>query len=151
MWRRERVSCTYRRTDSGQIEKYWDSGQPQEMRFFRASGGMYATAQDYAEFLQMWLDKGAHPGGRLLSPGSVVAALSPNPLTERSSGTRRPIPRAVLAAIIATASLAQRIDVGRSAILSKRRAAASVAGQSQWPCSTYRSIVFKPSDCIASR
>ena len=48
--RRGNVSCTYRKASGGFV-KYWDPSQPQRLRFFRASGGIYSTPMDYAKFL----------------------------------------------------------------------------------------------------
>ena len=76
--RRPRVSCTYVRTENG-FRKYWDNSQPQRMKFFRASGGMYSTAMDYARFLAAWMDGGAAGETRLVSAATVERALMPSP------------------------------------------------------------------------
>lgn len=76
----DRVASTYRIGPSGRLEKYWDPSRPQRYGYFRASGGMYGTALDYARFMAMWLDRGRLPGGgRLLSEPSVAAALRRHP------------------------------------------------------------------------
>lgn len=53
--------------------------QDGEMRvpFVRASGGMVSTAEDYARFLQMFLNGGVYEGKRLLSKASVAEMTRP--------------------------------------------------------------------------
>jgi CubicO group peptidase (beta-lactamase class C family) len=75
--RRERVASTYRRGGDG-WERYWDNRQPQVVPFFRASGGLYSTARDYARFLTAFLNGGELDGARILSPASVSLALQPH-------------------------------------------------------------------------
>jgi gamma-glutamyltranspeptidase / glutathione hydrolase len=75
--RRERVASTYRRSGDA-WERYWDNTQPQVVPFFRASGGLYATAHDYARFLNAMLNHGTLDGARILSPASVSLALQPH-------------------------------------------------------------------------
>jgi CubicO group peptidase (beta-lactamase class C family) len=78
--RRPRVSSTYSRTDPDRrFEKYWENTAPQDMQFFRASGGMYSTPRDYAKFLALWMDLGAMGTGRLLQEETVIAALEGRP------------------------------------------------------------------------
>jgi CubicO group peptidase (beta-lactamase class C family) len=78
--RRPRVSCTYSQS-RGNWNKYWDNSQPQVVRYFRGSGGMYSTTEDYARFLAMWMDKGQADTIRLLKPENVEKALEPSPLS----------------------------------------------------------------------
>lgn len=73
--RRARVAATYR-GKTGQWTKYWDATQPQALRFFRASGGLYSTAADYAVFVRAFLRGGALDGVRLLKPETVRLALT---------------------------------------------------------------------------
>lgn len=63
-------------------EKYWDNTMEQIFPFFRGAGGLYSTVFDYARFLTTWMDLGAYPGGRLLSPETVLEALQPRPADE---------------------------------------------------------------------
>jgi CubicO group peptidase (beta-lactamase class C family) len=79
--RRQHVSCTYRKTSTG-FEKYWDNSQPQDLKFFRASGGIYTTPMDYAKFLLMWMNKGKLDSKRYLSEASVKKALEASPLSK---------------------------------------------------------------------
>jgi CubicO group peptidase (beta-lactamase class C family) len=79
--RRSRVSCTYRLM-SGIFWKYWDNSMKQATPYFRGSGGIYSTTEDYAKFLAMWMDDGSAEGTIFLKPETVHQAL------ERSSQTR---------------------------------------------------------------
>jgi CubicO group peptidase (beta-lactamase class C family) len=78
--RRSRVSSTYRRTSPDRrFEKYWENTEPQDMQFFRASGGMYSTPRDYAKFLALWMDSGLVDEEPLLQRETVVRALRGRP------------------------------------------------------------------------
>ena len=79
---RPRVSSTYSRNQDGSFRKYWDAADPQVMKFFRASGGIYSTTTDYARFLAMWMDGGKAGDTRLLSEELVREALEVEPLSE---------------------------------------------------------------------
>lgn len=72
--RRSRIGATYQ-GEPGQLQKYWDNTQPQKVPFFRASGGLYSTAEDYARFITATARGGIHNGVRLLSPATVEMAL----------------------------------------------------------------------------
>jgi CubicO group peptidase (beta-lactamase class C family) len=74
--RRSRIASTYRGQD-GDWSKYWDPAQEQLLRFFRASGGLYSTATDYARFVTAILRGGSAEHVRLLSPETVRQALIP--------------------------------------------------------------------------
>lgn len=73
--RRSRVGATYH-GEPGQLEKYWDNTMPQKVPFFRASGGLYSTAEDYARFITAISRGGSSNGVRLLSPETVQLALA---------------------------------------------------------------------------
>jgi CubicO group peptidase (beta-lactamase class C family) len=75
--RAPRVAATYH-GGPGKWEKYWDRTQPQLLPFFRASGGLYASALDYVRFMSMMLKGGEFGGRRLLSRASVTLATSPH-------------------------------------------------------------------------
>jgi CubicO group peptidase (beta-lactamase class C family) len=81
--RRPRVSCTYRLM-SGIFWKYWDNSMKQAVPYFRGSGGIYSTTEDYAKFLGMWMDEGIAGNTRFLKPETVHKALTRSP--ETSSG-----------------------------------------------------------------
>lgn len=72
--RRPRVSCTYRLTN-GIFWKYWDNSMKQAAPYFRGSGGIYSTTEDYAKFLAMWMDEGIAGNTRFLKPETVHKAL----------------------------------------------------------------------------
>ncbi|MER8543308.1 beta-lactamase family protein [Mesorhizobium sp. M1334] len=74
-----RVAASYRREngESGPWTKSWDNTQPEEVPFFRASGGLFASAIDYAKFLSSMLHSGRFGDRRLLSEDSVELATSP--------------------------------------------------------------------------
>lgn len=55
----------------------WSPGDPPTLPFVRASGGMIATAWDYAIFCQMFLNKGIYNGVRILKPETVAIMTSP--------------------------------------------------------------------------
>jgi CubicO group peptidase (beta-lactamase class C family) len=69
----ERMARVYRRR-SGDWSIQWTPGDPPDLPFPRASGGMVSTAADYFRFLQLWLDEGELDGVRLLSEESVATA-----------------------------------------------------------------------------
>jgi CubicO group peptidase (beta-lactamase class C family) len=78
--RRSRVSCTYRLM-SGTFWKYWDNSMKQAVPYFRGSGGIYSTTEDYAKFLAMWMDEGLAGSTRFLKPETVHKALTRSPQT----------------------------------------------------------------------
>lgn len=75
---RERFASTYQRGDDGSWERYWDRSMEQVVPFFRASGGMYGTAMDYARFMKAMADGGSLGPARLLTPESVEIATRPH-------------------------------------------------------------------------
>ncbi|WP_189406930.1 serine hydrolase domain-containing protein [Mesorhizobium sp. M1A.F.Ca.ET.072.01.1.1] len=77
-----RVAASYRREngESGSWIKSWDNTQPEEVPFFRASGGLFAPAIDYAKFLSCMLHGGRLANRRLLSEETVRLATNPSSL-----------------------------------------------------------------------
>lgn len=67
----------YQRGDDGEWAPGWTPGDPPQVPFVRASGGMISTARDYAIFCQMFLNGGEYGGTRILSEQSVALATSP--------------------------------------------------------------------------
>jgi CubicO group peptidase (beta-lactamase class C family) len=68
----DRMSVVYyERGEDGQWIPGWTPGDPPQMPFVRASGGMISTAQDYAIFLQMFLNGGIYDGVRIIKPETV--------------------------------------------------------------------------------
>jgi CubicO group peptidase (beta-lactamase class C family) len=78
-WQRMATHYGARRGPDGTVHwsRGYTPGDPPEYPVVRASGGLVTTALDYARFLQMWLDEGRYPGGRLLSRESVKKATTP--------------------------------------------------------------------------
>lgn len=79
----ERVPSLYRRWGEGPWERYWNPLRPHDSNWFSPAGDLYASAFDYAEFLEAIL------AGRLLPDSLVVLALS-----DPVAGVRpTPVPR----------------------------------------------------------
>ncbi|HEX7091514.1 MAG TPA: serine hydrolase domain-containing protein [Longimicrobiales bacterium] len=66
-----RMGAVYYRRTNGQWTAGWEPGDPPQVPFVRASGGMISTAWDYAIFLQTFLNEGAYGNVRLLKPETV--------------------------------------------------------------------------------
>lgn len=60
-------------------KRYWAPGQPPIFKFLFASQSLYASIDDYARFLALWMDGGVSGGKRLLSKEAVERALAPGP------------------------------------------------------------------------
>ena len=89
----DRVNSTYRWSDEeNAFNKYWDNTKEQRYPFFRAAGGLYSTAMDYAKFLAMWMDRGRVGTTRILSEASVEEALTPG--SEAGYGLHWRVPEA---------------------------------------------------------
>jgi len=71
-----RMNSTYGTNSDGPLERYWDPTMPQQTPWFRASGGLYSTALDYARWLYVWMNLGEYEGGRLVEEGTVREALA---------------------------------------------------------------------------
>jgi cyanophycinase len=69
----ERRACVYQR-QAGVWKTTYQPGDPPAYPFVRASGGLITTAEDYAKFLQMFLNGGSYNGKRVLTPESVQRA-----------------------------------------------------------------------------
>ncbi len=68
-----RMGAVYyeRDTASGEWIPAWQPGDPPQVPFVRASGGMISTAMDYAVFCQMFLNGGIYGGKRILEERTV--------------------------------------------------------------------------------
>lgn len=77
----ERMAVVYKGGKEGSLEAVWKPGDPPNYPFVRASGGMISSATDYLRFCQLFLNGGELAGKRLLSAGSVKAAIAPAPNT----------------------------------------------------------------------
>ena len=71
---RDKVVDTYYWRE-GSYKKLWDNEDEPETPFFRASGGIATTAEDYSKFLSCWMKKGKYNGGQLLSEETIIDAL----------------------------------------------------------------------------
>ena len=78
----------YERAGEGGWMPGWTPGDPPQVPFVRASGGMISTADDYVIFCQMFLNGGQYDGKRFLSEESV--ALMTSPKIRSNPGTNGP-------------------------------------------------------------
>ncbi len=62
----------------GSWTRFWSPADEALFPVFLGSQGLYASLEDYARFLQMWMDHGLVEGKPLLSPDSMRDALTPN-------------------------------------------------------------------------
>ncbi len=80
----------YERGGEGGWMPGWTPGDPPQVPFVRASGGMISTADDYVVFCQMFLNGGTYDGARLISEETVALMTSPkirtNPGSEGPAG-----------------------------------------------------------------
>jgi CubicO group peptidase (beta-lactamase class C family) len=61
----------YNRDEAGEWIPGWEPGNPPQVPFVRASGGMISTAMDYAVFCQTFLNGGVYAGTRILQERTV--------------------------------------------------------------------------------
>jgi CubicO group peptidase (beta-lactamase class C family) len=73
---RARVSSNHAGSP-GLWHKYWDRDEKPLFPFFLGAAAAYSTTQDYAKFLQLWLNRGKLGERRLLSEAAVDRALKP--------------------------------------------------------------------------
>jgi CubicO group peptidase (beta-lactamase class C family) len=86
--KRSRLVVNYSRGQNG-LEPNADPDMLQSRNYFSGSGGLIATAQDYARFAMALANGGAYRGTRLLSPASVrlmTSPIIPDTLPGRSPG-----------------------------------------------------------------
>jgi len=81
---RSRQASVHQREDSGAL-----APQPLEMpfkpEFYAGGGGLYSTAPDYVNFLQMLLNEGSFNGARILKP-ETVALMGQNHIGDLDAG-----------------------------------------------------------------
>ncbi len=77
---RARASSKYSGS-RGNWRRFWNPADPALFPFFLGSQGLYSTAEDYAKFMQLWLQKGRVGGQQILEPGLAQQALVPSPQT----------------------------------------------------------------------
>lgn len=82
-----RMSVVYYEKKNGAWIPGWSPGDPPEVPFVRASGGMISTAWDYAIFLQLYLNGGIYGGKRILTKESIDRGTAP--WTRRDLGEPR--------------------------------------------------------------
>ena len=82
----DRMSVVYYERDGeGGWIPGWTPGDPPQVPFVRASGGMISTAEDYVKFCQMFLNGGVYDGRRYLTEESVALMTSPKIRTNPGS------------------------------------------------------------------
>ncbi len=67
----DRMGAVYYSQEDGEWVPGWEPGDPPQVPFVRASGGMISTASDYAIFCQMYLNGGIYDGERILREETV--------------------------------------------------------------------------------
>lgn len=72
-----RVPSRYVKRDGGYTE-VWDQRQPIWYPFFPGGWGLWSSAEDYAKFMQFWLDRGVVAGRQLINPALIDLALTPH-------------------------------------------------------------------------
>ncbi len=82
----DRMSVVYYQRDGeGDWAAGWTPGDPPQVPFVRASGGMISTAGDYVIFCQMFLNGGEYGGRRYLSEQTVRLMTTPKIRTNPGS------------------------------------------------------------------
>ena len=82
----DRMSVVYYQRDgAGDWMPGWTPGDPPQVPFVRASGGMISTADDYVIFCQMFLNGGEYAGRRYLSEQTVRQMTTPKIRTNPGS------------------------------------------------------------------
>ncbi len=82
----DRMSVVYYEHDEdGEWAPGWSPGDPPQVPFVRASGGMISTASDYVVFCQMFLNGGVYGGRRIISEETVALMTSPKIRTNPGS------------------------------------------------------------------
>jgi CubicO group peptidase (beta-lactamase class C family) len=71
-----RMGAVYYTQTNGQWTAGWKPGDPPQVPFVRASGGLISTAWDYAVFLQCFLNGGVYGNHRLLKTETVALMTS---------------------------------------------------------------------------
>jgi CubicO group peptidase (beta-lactamase class C family) len=75
---RSRVASKYIGS-RGQWTEFWAPDKPPLFPFFLGSQGLYSTAEDYARFMDLWLNVGRVDDKQLLDLQLVKKALTPSP------------------------------------------------------------------------
>lgn len=83
-----RVPSSYRSWGGTSWERSWNPTRPHEHPWFSPAGDLFGNAFDYARFLQAWMERGEHEGGRVLHAATVEQALA-DPLDADGTSARR--------------------------------------------------------------
>ena len=75
--KRDRMGAVYYTRENGEWVPGWEPGDPPQVPFVRASGGMISTAMDYAVFCQMYLNGGVYGGVRIIQEETVEVMTTP--------------------------------------------------------------------------
>ena len=67
----DRMGAVHYSQEGGEWVPGWEPGDPPQVPFVRASGGMISTAPDYAIFCQMYLNGGVYGGERIIREETV--------------------------------------------------------------------------------
>ena len=73
----DRMGAVYYTREDGEWIPGWEPGDPPQVPFVRASGGMISTAMDYAVFCQMYLNGGVYGGVRIIQEETVEVMTTP--------------------------------------------------------------------------
>ncbi len=73
----DRMGAVYYTKQNGEWMPGWEPGDPPQVPFVRASGGMISTAMDYAVFCQMYLNGGVYGGVRIIQEETVEVMTKP--------------------------------------------------------------------------
>jgi len=73
----DRMGAVYYERRNGEWVPGWEPGDPPQVPFVRASGGMISTAMDYAVFCQMYLNGGVYGGTRIIDEETVRLMTTP--------------------------------------------------------------------------
>ncbi|MDH3223505.1 MAG: beta-lactamase family protein [Gemmatimonadota bacterium] len=72
-----RMSVVYYQRENGAWTPGWTPGDPPQVPFVRASGGLISTVDDYVIFCQMFLNRGEYGGRRILGAETVDLMTTP--------------------------------------------------------------------------
>ncbi|MEJ2541990.1 MAG: serine hydrolase [Gemmatimonadota bacterium] len=73
----DRMGAVYYTRENEEWVPGWEPGDPPQVPFVRASGGMISTAMDYAVFCQMYLNGGVYGGVRIIQEETVELMTTP--------------------------------------------------------------------------
>jgi len=88
----DRMGAVYYEQRDGEWVPGWEPGEPPQVPFVRASGGMISTATDYAVFCQTYLNGGIYGGTRIISEETVTAMTTPFYLAGGDADPDRGVP-----------------------------------------------------------